>query len=97
LARGRPLVATRVGAIPELVRDGVTGLLVPPGSSAELAAAIQRLLEEPELGAALGRAGRARLVAEYGWPRAVSEMASILSPAFLASLPGGRGAPFPKR
>jgi len=93
----RPLVATRVGAIPELVEDGVSGLLVPPASPAELAAAIQRLLEEPDLGTALGRAGRARLVAQYSWPHAVSEMVSVLSPALRAPLRVGGGAPAPKR
>src|SRR5262249_36005438 len=97
LARGRPPRATRVGALPQLVRDGVTGLLVPPASPSELAAAIRHLLEQPELGAALGRAGRARVIAEYSWPRAVSEMASVLAPAFPAPSHVGGGAPAPKR
>jgi glycosyltransferase involved in cell wall biosynthesis len=80
LARGRPVVATRVGAIPELVHDGVTGLLVPAASPPALAAAIGRLLETPELAAALGNAGRAHLVATHGWPRAVAELVSVLGP-----------------
>ena len=80
LARGRPLVATRVGAIPELVRDGVTGLLVPPADPAELASAVRRLLDEPELAAALGRAGRDHVVATHGWPRAIAGMVSVLAP-----------------
>jgi glycosyltransferase involved in cell wall biosynthesis len=80
LARARPLVATRVGAIPELVQDGVTGLLVPPGDPASLAAAIRRLLEAPELAAALGRAGREHLLAANGWPQAISGMVSVLAP-----------------
>ncbi len=97
LARGRPVVATRVGAIPELVRDGVTGLLVPPASPAALAMAIQRLLETPELAASLGQAGRAHLVAAHGWPRAVAGMVSVLAPAFGARFRVGSGAPVPKR
>ena len=80
LARGRPLVATRVGAIPELVRDGVTGLLVPPADPPALARAIQRLLDAPELAAALGQAGRAHLVATHGWPRAIAGLVSVLAP-----------------
>ena len=86
LARGRPLVATRVGAIPELVQDGVTGLLVPPASPTALAAAVLRLLEAPALAAALGQAGRAHVAAAHGWPRAVAAMASLFAPAF-----GARG------
>lgn len=97
LARGRPLVATRVGAIPELVEDGVTGLLVPPASPPALAAAVLRLLEAPALGAALGQAGRAHVAAAHGWPRAVGAMASLFAPAFEARGHVSRGAPARKR
>jgi glycosyltransferase involved in cell wall biosynthesis len=65
MAAGRPVVASAVGPIPEVVIDGVTGLLVPPGDSDALAAAIVRLLTDPELAAALGRAGRARVESEF--------------------------------
>jgi glycosyltransferase involved in cell wall biosynthesis len=64
MAAGRPVVASAVGPIPEIVVDGVTGLLVPPGDPAALADAIVRLLRDPELAAALGRAGRARVERE---------------------------------
>jgi glycosyltransferase involved in cell wall biosynthesis len=80
LARGRPLVATRVGAIPELVRDGVTGLLVPPADPLALAGAIQRLLDAPELAVALGQSARAHLVATHGWPRAIAALVSVVAP-----------------
>jgi glycosyltransferase involved in cell wall biosynthesis len=82
LARGRPTVATRVGAIPEFVRDGETGLLVPPADPMALAGAIRRLLEAPELGEQLGSAGQAWVLREYTWPRAVAEMLEIFAPAF---------------
>ena len=59
----RPLVATRAGGMPESVRDGETGLLVPPSHPEALAAAILRLLENKEESAALARAGR-RLMLE---------------------------------
>jgi glycosyltransferase involved in cell wall biosynthesis len=49
LAVGTPVVATAVGGVPELVRDGENGLLVPPGDVEALAAAIRRLVEEPGL------------------------------------------------
>ena len=64
MAAGRPVVASAVGPIPEIVVDGVTGLLVPPGDPAALAEATIRLLRDPELAAALGRAGRARVERE---------------------------------
>jgi glycosyltransferase involved in cell wall biosynthesis len=60
MAAGRPVVASAVGPIPEIVVDGVTGLLVPPGDPAALAEAVIKLLRDPELAAAFGRAGRAR-------------------------------------
>lgn len=80
LARGRPLVATRVGAIPELVRHGVTGLLVPPRDPQALASAIRRLLDTPDLATALGRAGREHVLASHGWPQAISGLVSVLAP-----------------
>jgi glycosyltransferase involved in cell wall biosynthesis len=60
MAAGRPLVATRVGGLPELVEDGVTGLLIPPGDSAALADAIKSLLDDPRRAEEMGRAGRER-------------------------------------
>jgi glycosyltransferase involved in cell wall biosynthesis len=61
MAAGLPVVATGVGGVPELVVDGETGLLVRPGDPAALAAALRRLLEDPELRRKLGAAGRARV------------------------------------
>jgi glycosyltransferase involved in cell wall biosynthesis len=60
MAAGRPLVATRVGGIPDLVAHGTTGLLVPPGDADALAAAVKSLLDDPERAAAMGAAARAR-------------------------------------
>ena len=56
---GKPVVATAVGGLPTAVHDGVTGLLVAPRDPAALAAAIQRLLDDPLLAKSLGEAGRA--------------------------------------
>ena len=66
LRAGLPIVATAVGGIPEVVRPGETGLLVPPGSPAALAAAVDRVLDEPGLAAALA-AGARRAAGAYGW------------------------------
>jgi glycosyltransferase involved in cell wall biosynthesis len=64
MATGLPVIASDVGGVPELVIDGETGLLVPPGDPDALAAAIRRLLEDPPLAHRLGEAGRVR-VAEH--------------------------------
>lgn len=61
MASGVPVVATRVGGNPEVVEDGVSGLLVPPRDSAALAAAIGRILEDEQLASALGQAGMRRV------------------------------------
>ena len=60
MAHGRPVVATRVGGIPELVEDGVTGFLVEPGDVAGLRVALERLLADPMLRRRMGREARRR-------------------------------------
>lgn len=57
---GRPVVATRTGGLVEVVEDGVTGLLVPPGDPSALAGAIRRLLDDPRAALEMGRAARRR-------------------------------------
>jgi glycosyltransferase involved in cell wall biosynthesis len=59
---GRPVIASRVGGITDIVLDGVTGLLVPPGDADALRGAIQRLLDEPDLRQQMGGAAEQRLV-----------------------------------
>jgi len=61
MAAGIPVIATRVGGNPEVIEDGVSGLLVPPRDSAALAAATARLLEDEALAARLGEAGMRRV------------------------------------
>ncbi|MFH9039381.1 glycosyltransferase family 4 protein [Streptomyces sp. NPDC017966] len=71
MATGTPLVATTGGAIPEVAgRDGETCLAVPPGDAGALAAALTRLLGDPELRARLGAAGRERVLRHFTWARA---------------------------
>ena len=64
---GTPVVASRIGGIPDIVEDGVTGLLVPPGDAAALAATLRRVLDEPDLARKLGEAGRRRLHEQFSW------------------------------
>lgn len=65
MAGAAPIVATSVGGVPELIQDGVNGLLVRPGEPAELAAAIERLLGDRALASTLGRAAQERQRASY--------------------------------
>lgn len=67
MAHGRPVVASAVGGLRELVVDGETGLLVPPGDPKTLRAAIDQLLADRDLRRRLGEAGRRRIAALYGW------------------------------
>jgi glycosyltransferase involved in cell wall biosynthesis len=62
---GLPVVASRISGIPELVEHERSGLLFPPGDASALAATLTRVHAEPELRARLGRAGRAKIEAEF--------------------------------
>lgn len=78
-ACGVPVVATRVGGVSEVVRDGETGLLVPPEDSAALAEAMGRLLDDRKLRARMGAAGRAMVLANYTWDRCATLMSDVYS------------------
>jgi len=71
MATGLPVVATHCGGLPEVVRDGVTGDLVPPGEASQLAQRIRALLGEPGRRAAYGRAGEQRARQEFPLERMV--------------------------
>ncbi len=64
---GLPVVATKVGGVPELVEDGVTGFLVPPKDPEALAQALQKLIDGPELRKKMGRAGREKALKNSPW------------------------------
>jgi glycosyltransferase involved in cell wall biosynthesis len=68
MASGVPVVATAVGGVPELVDDGVTGLVVPPGDPAALAGAIDALAGDAALRVRLGAAAR-QAAGAYSWAR----------------------------
>lgn len=75
----RPVIATTIGDLPEAVRDGATGLLVPPGDAGALAAAMLTLLRDPALAEQFGEAGH-RFAAD-GWARAAARVSDALSVA----------------
>ena len=85
MACGTAVVASRVGGIPEVVADGETGLLVPPGDPALLAAALNALVADPGRAAEMGRLGRARAEAEFGWSGIAAQTAALY--AELAGVP----------
>jgi glycosyltransferase involved in cell wall biosynthesis len=77
MASGMPCVTTRITGIPELIRDGKDGLLVTPSDSEELAAALERLMDDPSLRARLAVAGRERVRARYNLTRNVERLGKI--------------------
>jgi glycosyltransferase involved in cell wall biosynthesis len=78
MACATPLVATTGGALPEVVGpDGHCALLVPPGDPQALAVAIGRIVDDPELGARLGAAGRARVVDRFTWRTAADRTVTV--------------------
>lgn len=78
MAFGLPCIGTSVGAVPEIIVDGETGLLVPAGDEGSLVNAMVRLLESPALAASMGKAGRERLHQHFGWDRATERIATFL-------------------
>jgi glycosyltransferase involved in cell wall biosynthesis len=73
-----PVVSTRAGALPEVVgEDGRSGLLVPPRDSRTLARAIEQLLDRPEQRAAMGEAGRRRVLEHFTWKRAAERTVEV--------------------
>lgn len=87
---GLPIVASDTGGIPDVVTDGASGLLVPPGDPAALARAIDRLLADRDLAARLGERARAEAAA-YDWDVLAGEVLGIYEAA-LRERPAGAGA-----
>jgi glycosyltransferase involved in cell wall biosynthesis len=77
MSLGMPLVATRVGGIPEAIEDGVTGVLVPPQRAAPLAEAIVALASDPARAASLGEAAARRLRALFTLSRMVEQTVAV--------------------
>jgi alpha-maltose-1-phosphate synthase len=75
LGYGLPCVTTNVGAIPEIVRDGVDSVVVAPGNTSALAQALATLLAEPDTARSMGAAGRERVVRELTWASVGERMA----------------------
>jgi glycosyltransferase involved in cell wall biosynthesis len=78
MACGCPVVASRVGGIPDVVRDGVDGLLVPPGDVAALQQALLRVLVAPELATQLGQRARERVLSDFSLERELAAGLALL-------------------
>ena len=78
MASARPVVSTRLAGIPELVVDGQTGMLAPPGDSTALAHALEQLLRDPELRLRFGHAGRARIEQHFRIEQTVAPLMEML-------------------
>jgi alpha-maltose-1-phosphate synthase len=85
MACGTAVVGSRVGGVPEVVAEGKTGLLVPPGDPAALADAIDVLLADEGRAAQMGRLGRERAETEFGWASIAAQTVALY-----AELTGGR-------
>lgn len=77
MACGTPVVGSAVGGIPHTVLDGVTGLLVPPRDPVSLAAALQRLRDDPGLAAAMGRRGVQRVRTHFTWESVAERLVDV--------------------
>ncbi len=74
-----PCVATRITGIPELIRDGIDGLLVTPSDERELADALARLIDDPALRRRLGQSARCRILQDYDLQKNITQLAAIFS------------------
>jgi glycosyltransferase involved in cell wall biosynthesis len=77
MAAGLPIIATEVGGTPDVVVDGVTGLLVPPGDPTALADALARLVRDPGLRRQMGQAGRERALRHFSLGRTVERTQNL--------------------
>jgi glycosyltransferase involved in cell wall biosynthesis len=77
LAAGRPVVATDVGGVPDVVAEGIDGFLVEPGDAEALADRLERLATDPALRSAMGERGRARALERYAVGRLVDDVDAL--------------------
>jgi glycosyltransferase involved in cell wall biosynthesis len=74
---GLPIVTTDAGAIPYLIKDGINGLLIPPGDEKKLALAIEKLAKSAEMRAKFSEANR-KLAAQFDWDKSFSKVADLV-------------------
>jgi colanic acid/amylovoran biosynthesis glycosyltransferase len=77
MAMGIPCVATWIAGIPELIQDGIDGLLVAPSDVDQLSAAIRRLMDDPDLRRRVAIAGRQKVVEKYNLSLNTGRLAQV--------------------
>lgn len=87
MSLGRPLVATSVGGLPDLLAEGETGFLVPPANPRQLSQALERLLSSPDLARAMGRKARERFEGLFGLERLAAQTEELYAEALRSVLP----------
>jgi glycosyltransferase involved in cell wall biosynthesis len=97
MAAAKAIVATRVGGVPDLIEDGVHGLLVEAQDAEGLASAVARLLREPDLGSRMGEEARERQQAEFTIDAAVHRLELLYGQLSAASADGRTGRTRPRR
>ena len=84
LACEKPVVATRVGSIPETVQEGISGYLTSPGHAAQIADRLVQFLQDPEISEAMGIAGRNHVVQNWSLARMVSGYQELIQTTYLS-------------
>lgn len=79
MATGLPVLTTRIAGVPELVEDGVSGLIVAPGDVEGFAGAMIRLLSNPQQSAAMGQSGRAKVTSQFNVSQEAERLAGLFS------------------
>lgn len=97
MSAGLPVVASALSGIPELVVDGTSGLTVPPGDPAAIAAALRRLHDDPHLRSRLGAAARERVTAEFDIDRNAARLVERIAAVVRSEVPTRAAAPEPAR
>jgi glycosyltransferase involved in cell wall biosynthesis len=82
MAMEKPVIASRVGGIPDIVKDGINGFLTPPGDTKELGDALKKLLNDKRLATRMGKEGRKGVTAEFS----ADVMVNAIKDVYKASL-----------
>jgi glycosyltransferase involved in cell wall biosynthesis len=93
MAMGKPIVASKVGGIPEAVEDGVTGVLIPPAHSGKLAEVLVFLLKNGSLRRSMGEAGRKRVATMFSLEKTIQELERVYDQVLSQPLPELSGKP----